>query len=224
MKKIVLKVFVVGLLLLFGASAGFAEDMRATVAAAPAGEMDHAAMKGMDPSTMTEEQKAMQARMQEYTTPNANHEVLKSFVGSWKANVKMWMDPKATPEESEGTSEAKMIMGGRFLEQTFNGTFMGGPFEGRGIYGYDNMRQEYTGLWFDSMATGIMVSAAKHNAETKVMTEEGSMSCPISGEGHRWYKAVTTIIDADHYTYESFLKDKDGQEFRSMLISYSRAQ
>ena len=205
MNKSVLKMLVVSVFLLTGAVAVFAGETAPTAQ----GEM-------------TEEQKALQARMQEYTTPNAHHEFLKSLAGSWKTSVKFWMDPKSEPQESEGTSEASMIMGGRFLEQKFNGTFMGQPFEGRGLYGYDNLRKEYTGLWFDNMATGIMTSSAQYDPAVKTMTEEGSMSCPITDETHRWYKAVTTFIDPDHYTYESFMKDADDKEFRSMLISYAR--
>ena len=207
MKRTALKIVVLSVFLLMGAAAGFAEGM------APAAQGE-----------MTEEQKAIQARMQEYATPNANHEFLNSLAGTWKANVKFWMDPKSEPIESEGTSEAKMIMGGRFLEQTFSGSAMGQPFEGRGLYGYDNMRKEYIVLWFDNMATGIMRSSAKYNSETKVMAEEGSMSCPITNENHRWYRGATTIIDAEHYTYETFMKNKDGQEFRSMVITYTRAK
>ncbi len=173
---------------------------------------------------MSEEQKVMQARMMDYTTPNSNHEVLKAWVGSWKAEVKFWMDPKAPAEVSQGTSENKFIMGGRFLEETYNGSMMGKPFEGRGLIGYDNLRKEYTSLWFDNMATGIMVSSAKYDPTAKKLTEEGSMSCPITQEAHRWYKAVTTWVDADHYTYESFMKDKDGKEFRGMIINYSRSK
>lgn len=207
MNKIVFKMLVVGVFLLTGAPVSFAGEM------APAA-----------PEEMTEEQKALQARMQEYSTPNEHHEFLKSLAGSWQANVKFWMDPKGEAQESEGTSEAGMILGGRFLEQKFNGTFMGQPFEGRGIYGYDNLRKEYTGLWFDSMATGVMTSSAQYDSATKTMTEQGVMSCPITNEAHRWVKAVTTFIDADHYTYESFMKDADGKEFRSMIIAYVRAQ
>lgn len=207
MNKIAFKMLVAGIFLLTGSVVGFAGDM------APAAQEE-----------MTEEQKALQARMQEYSTPNEHHEFLKSLSGTWTTNVKFWMDPKGEAQESEGTSEAGMIMGGRFLEQKFNGAFMGQPFEGRGLYGYDNIRKEYTGLWFDNMATGIMISSAKHDPATKTMTEEGSMSCPITNERDRWYKAVTTFVDSDHYTYESFMKDADGKEFRSMIISYTRAQ
>ena len=173
---------------------------------------------------MSEEQKEVQARMQEYSTPNANHELLKSLAGSWKANVKFWMDPKGEPQESDGTSTSQMVLDGHFLEQTYKGSMMGKPFEGRGIYGYDNLRQEFTGLWLDNMATGIMVSAAKYDAATKTLTEEGAMSCPITNEAHRWYKAVTTIVDADNYTYESYMKDPEGKEFKGMIITYTRAK
>ncbi len=171
---------------------------------------------------LSEAQKAQQARMQEYMTPNENHAVLKAWEGDWKTHVKFWMDPAAPAQESDGTAQSTMIMNGRFLEQVYQGEMMGQRFEGRAIIGYDNMRKEYTGLWLDNMATGIMVSTAKYDATAKTLTEEGSMSCPITNESHRWYKAVTTWIDADNYTYESYMKDKDGKEFKGMSITYSR--
>ena len=207
MKTIVFKMLILGVVLFTGATILLAEEMKATEAPA-----------------MTEEQKAMQARMQEFTTVNENHKALEALVGSWKTNVKFWMDPKGAPEESEGTSEGKMIMGGRFLEQTFTGTAMGQPFEGRGIYGYDNLRKEYTVIWLDNMATGIMISAGKYDPTNKTLTEVGSMSCPITNEAHRWYRAVTTLTDVDHYTYETYMKDKDGTEFKAMLITYTRLE
>ena len=216
MQKIILKMFMLNVFLLTGATAGFAEDK--------SGKDFSPKMEAMDPSQMSEEQKATQVRMQEYSTPNEHHDLLKSLAGTWTTNVKFWMDPKGGAMESEGTSEAKMIMNGRFLEQTFNGTAMGQPFEGRGLLGYDNLRKEYAGIWFDNMATGIMTSSGKYDPVTKTIAEEGSMSCPITNEDHRWYRGVTTFIDADHYTYETYMKDKDGKEFRSMVIAYTRAQ
>jgi hypothetical protein len=173
---------------------------------------------------MTPEQQAMMARMNDYTTVTEKHELLKSMAGIWKTDAKFWMAPNTPPEESQGTSENVVIMDGRFLEQNFNGTAMGKPFEGRGFLGYDNMRKEYTSIWFDNMATGIMTGTSQYNPQTKTLTEEGSMSCPISNETHRWYKAVTTFIDPDHYKYETYMKDEKGQEFKGMEINYNRAK
>jgi len=163
----------------------------------------------------------MKAQMEAYATPNENHEILKALEGNWKAEVKMWMDPAAEPEVSEGTAESTMILGGRYLEQKFNGTAMGQPFEGRGLIGYDNLRKEYRSVWADTMSTGIMVSSGVYNKDDKTISEKGTMSCPIMG-GDRDYRAVTTFIDNDHYTYESFMNDESGKEMKTMLITYTR--
>src|SRR5262249_52979692 len=84
---------------------------------------------------MSEDQ--MMAEMMKLATPGPYHEMLKKFAGSWKTETKMWMGP-GEPQVSEGTAEASMILGGRFLKQEAKGNFMGQPFEGFGLTGYDN--------------------------------------------------------------------------------------
>lgn len=208
MKDLLSRILLVSLFLTTAVLSGYAENM-------------DSAMGGGE---MSEEEITMQRKMKEYTMVNENHDVLKSLTGTWNTHVKYWMDPAGEPMESDGTSEGTLIMGGRFLEQRFSGDMMGQPFEGRGIYGYDNLRKEYTGIWFDNFATGIMVSASQYDPVTKVFSEEGSMSCPITNETHRSYRAVTTFIDADHYTYESYMKDPNGNEYKTMKITYTRAE
>src|SRR6185503_3790948 len=185
MSKTLLKLLIALAILSNGASLSLAEE-----AAAPA-----------EGHTMDAE---MQKKMEDYGTPNENHALLKNLEGNWKAEVKMWMDPAAEPEVSEGTAEPAMILGGRYLEQKFNGTAMGQPFEGRGTIGYDNLKKEYRSVWIDSMGTGVMVSSGTYDKDAKTITEQGKMSCPIV-QGDRDYRAVTTFIDNDHYTYESFM-------------------
>src|SRR5262249_2494543 len=116
------------------------------------------------------EQQQMMARMQEYSTPNEKHKVLAALAGEWHTTVKIWMDPKGKPDISQGSSVSEMIMGGRFLQQIYRGQFMNQKFEGTGIYGYDNLRKEYRSVWYDNMATGIMVASGKYDASTKTMT------------------------------------------------------
>ncbi|MBP9854189.1 MAG: DUF1579 domain-containing protein [Candidatus Omnitrophica bacterium] len=176
----------------------------------------------MKMNTVNDEQKELQDRMQEYSTPNKNHDVLKALTGNWKADVKIWMNPSG-PQEFEGISKTQMILGGRFLEQTFHATMMGQPFEGRGIWGYNNLTKEYSGIWIDNKSTGTMISSGKYNSASKTLTEEGKMSCPGSQETNGWYKAVTTFKDANHYTYDSYRKDKDGKESKTMSITYNRS-
>ena len=164
---------------------------------------------------------AMMAKWQEASTPNENHQVLQDLVGSWNYTMKFWMSPEAAPEESAGTSDVKSIMGGRFIEQAVNGTHMGQPFQGEGIVGYDNVKEEYQSIWIDSMGTGMMSASGSYDAAAKAMTETGSFSCPMKG-GPLGYRAVTKIIDANTHTYEMYMTGPEGKEFRSMEITYTR--
>ena len=164
---------------------------------------------------------AMMAKMKEYSTPNENHKVLDQLVGSWTYSLKWWMSPDAKAEESTGSSEVKWILNGRFIEQSVTGTSMNQPFEGRGIIGFDNLKKEYTGVWLDNMATGMMTSSGKYDSATKTFTEQGSFSCPLVN-GPRAYRTVTKIVDDNTHIYETYMNDKDGKEFKSMEITYTR--
>ncbi len=165
-------------------------------------------------------QDAMMAKWKEYSTPNENHKLLDFFLGKWDYTVKWWMSPDAKPEESKGASDAKWIMGGRFLEQSVQGTSMNQPFKGMGILGYDNAEKEYKSVWIDNMGTGMMLGSGTYDPSTKTFTDKGTFSCPTQSE--KSYKSVTTIINKDKYTYEMYTADPDGKEFRNMEIIFIR--
>ena len=102
---------------------------------------------------------------------------------------------------------------------------MGQPFQGKEIIGYDNAAKQYKAIWLDSMATGLMTSKMSYDPATKTFTETGTHSCPLSETGERAYRAVISIKDDDHYTYEWFTTpptDPNGAEFKAMEISYTR--
>ena len=120
--------------------------------------------------------------------------------------------------------ENKLIFGGRFLQQEAKGQAMGQPFEGIGITGYDNVRGEYTSVWLDNMGTGIMVGTLQYDSATKTYAGKGSFSCPITGEKNKAYRDVWKWVDQDNYTYEMYGTTPDGQEFKSLEISYKRVK
>lgn len=169
---------------------------------------------------------AMAAKMEEMKklgAPGENHKALDALVGKWNTSVKWWMSPESKPEESQGTSDNHWILGGRFVQEDFKGTSMGQPFEGMGLMGYDNIRAEYTSLWLDNMATGIMTGTGQYDAATKTFTKNATMSCPMTGEKNRAMRSVCKIVDNDHFTLEMYMNDKDGKEFKAMEIRYVRA-
>ncbi len=155
--------------------------------------------------------------------PNENHKVLDAFAGDWNYTSTMRMTPDAQPMEMKGTTSSKWILDGRFLQGETKGEWMGEPFNGIAIAGYDNVKEEYNSLWIDNMATGMMVSSGKYDPATKTITEEGTFSCPMTGKKDMAFRSELKSIDADNYTYSMYQKAEDGTEFKGMEITYTRA-
>jgi hypothetical protein len=157
----------------------------------------------------------------EYITPGKYHEMMAKTAGEWKAVIKMWMDPSAEPQLSEGTTVNEMIMGGRYLKSTQSAMMMGMPFEGFAIEGYDNGKKEFVSIWIDNMGTGIMLSSGAYDETSKTIILKGSMPDPTGVNVE--YRQVTKIIDDNKYISEMFTNYGSG-EFKMMEIEYTRKQ
>lgn len=46
-------------------------------------------------------------------------------------------------------------MDGRFVQETVTGAFMGAPFYGMGLTGYNNVTGEYESVWIDNHTTQL---------------------------------------------------------------------
>lgn len=164
-----------------------------------------------------------EARSMALISPNEHHKVLDFKVGKWKGHIRMWMAPGAPAMEWDGSSTFEWILGGRYLQDRTQATFMGMPFEGHGLSGYDNIKQKYFSTWIDTMGTGIMLGEGSWDAAKKVLTSTASMPDAMSG-AYVTVRGTETPVDADHWTMEMFSKGPDGKEFRSMSIEYTRAK
>lgn len=166
------------------------------------------------------EEEAMKA-WQAYITPGEAHKRLATSEGTWRTKVKVWMDPSKPPDESEGTVVAKMALGGRFLEERYEGTMMGQPFSGIGYSGYDNYTKKYVSSWIDTGGTGIMTMTGAFDKAGKVMTSFGTMDDPIARKMVK-VKAVTTFVDDDTHRFEMWNTGPGGKMVKSMEMVYTR--
>jgi hypothetical protein len=71
------------------------------------------------------------------------------------------------------------------------------------------------------MSTGVINSSAAYDAATKTLEEKGSFFCPMVN-GPRTFRGVTKIIDDNSYSYEMYMTDEKGVEFKSMELIYTR--
>lgn len=156
------------------------------------------------------------------STPGTEHQLLKQYVGKWNHTMSWWMSPDAKPEISQGTSEIKSILGGRFIEQNVSGTSMGQPYEGMGITGYDNVNKHFSTMWIDNMSTGTMSGKATLDKGKNALVDKGEFSCPLDPSGTKSYRSVWSLPKGDSFTYEMYGAGEDGKEFRMMEIVYKK--
>lgn len=180
-----------------------------------------AAKKAKKSSSTSIRMEKLMAAWQAAMTPGEGHRRLEPMAGTWRATTTFLMAPGAEPHVSEGTSEHRFILGGRYLEQVYSGSSMGMPFEGRGFTGYDNVKKRYVGTWMDTFGTGLMTSVGTGRPTAARMTFVAEAFEP---SGKRIvFDAILRIRNRDHHSYEMWTKAPNGKRYRNMLVEYVRA-
>jgi hypothetical protein len=175
-----------------------------------------------DAAKPSAEQQAMMEKMAKAATPGSQHAMLAKMAGDWDCVVRYQMDPSQPMQEEKTSATITSLMDGRYIQEVATGQMMGQPFNGMGIYGYDNVAGRYVSTWIDNMGTGIMKSEGTVDAGGKVIRWTGTMSDPVTGKVSKEHM-VTTIADDDHHTFEMFGVPPGGKkEAKMMTIEYSR--
>jgi hypothetical protein len=143
------------------------------------------------------------------------------MAGDWDAAVTVFA-PDGTKMESKGKEKSSVVLGGRFLESTFEGNIMGMPFTGRGLTAYDNTKKKWVMTWADSMSTGVMMLEGTADAAMKVITVHAEQKGP-DGKPEKT-RAVTTIVDDKTHTYDMYATAGEGKERQVLSIKYTRAK
>lgn len=193
------------------ASAGLAQTAPGDKKEAPkAAQPEKKAEPAMDPMMMGNE-------------PGEMHKILEKSVGEWETKTKMWMDPAAAPDESTGKCVVRSLFGGRYTQMQYSGKMMGQPFQGMGLYGYDNGTKKFVSTWVDSMSTGIMTGTGELSADKKTLTWTVEMTGP--GGVKETMREVETFVDDNTMKFEMFMKNPaDGKEFLMLEINYTRVK
>lgn len=154
------------------------------------------------------------------STPTERHANLAKLAGSWATTVKLWMDPSGEPMVTEGTMENRLIMGGRFLEGKLDGSFMGQPFNGYWLLGYNNVTEQHESIWVDNHGTGIYLYTGSSNEAGDEMTLRGKYKDPVTQD---WVetRSLMKIVSPDEIQ-ETVWEKRGDQEVRTMEIVYRR--
>jgi hypothetical protein len=157
-------------------------------------------------------------------TPGEEHKELAEAAGTWHGKVTMWMAPDTEPmPSSECTTKITPIMDGRYTKCEWTGEMPGmGPYNGLGIYGFDNVMKKYVAIWFDNHSTGIMQGEGERSANGKVLTLTYTHSCPITKKAAQ-IRSVETVTGPNTKTLEMFATEpKSGKEYKMMRAELTK--
>lgn len=156
--------------------------------------------------------------------PGQHHAHLEPMAGEWKQELSWQMSPDQPEMTSTSASNAEWVLGGRFLMTTVKGPGMFGspqPFEGLGIFGYDNGAKKYTYMWCDNMGTMMMISEGGCSEDGRTITLTGSYDDPASGS-KKTLKTVYEVQSNDRHTMKMYDRTPEGEEFLTMTIVNTR--
>jgi hypothetical protein len=160
-------------------------------------------------------------KAEEATTPGVGHQKLEPFVGDWTAEVKAWLTPGEPPTVTKGSAKSTWVMNGRFVQEEFSGEFMGKPFRGLSLMGYDNVRQKYRSVWIDDMSTTMVTSEGDADGSGKVFTFGGDYACAMTGEKHKKSTLIYRVLSKDKHVFEMHDPAR-GTDSKVMEITYTR--
>ena len=176
--------------------------------------------EGHEMPHMSAEEMAMMEAMERAGTPGPQHAMLAGMAGDWTFEGKFWMSPDQEPMAASGTATRTMIMGGRVLVEKVTSSYMGQPFEGQGMLGYDNVAGSYWSTWIDNMSTALMTSTG--SCAENACEFHATMTDPMTGEPARMRMTSEHAPDSElHRGYEI---RADGQERLTMEFKYTRAR
>jgi len=139
---------------------------------------------------------------------------LEAWVGTWDAEV------TAMGQTTKGSEVCRIECGGNWLVTEFDGSFMGMPYQGRGLTGWDASKGAYAGTWVDS--TGGPMSVYANGAFTDGGKTFRALvdSLDMAGKPAR-FEYLSTFPDARTRTFEVIQVDGGKRELQ-MKIAYRR--
>jgi hypothetical protein len=151
---------------------------------------------------------------------DAETEVLKQWVGEWDAVIES-TGRDGKPVTSPAKSSVRLL-GKRWLITDFDGTFMGSPFIGHEVLGYDPIAKKYLLNWVDLQATTFATGEGQFDPQTKTLALTLTGRDDAKRKAVNW-RQVDIWKDADHHEWTiRVASPKDGKEEVQITIRYSR--
>ena len=149
--------------------------------------------------------------------PESPADVFLKDIGTWDADIEVRSTPGGPVQRSKGVYTNRLIADGRWLVTDYRNETTG--FEGHGIYGYDELKKKYAGVWVDAQRTFLTVAEGNYNESQRSLALSSEIK--MAGRTLRW-REVTETKDPDTQVFRSFMPVPEGGEFEMITVTYRR--
>lgn len=168
-----------------------------------------------------EDKNADKAADGKFAEAGPNHKLLAQFEGEWETVTTEFGEDGKAASTDKGVTTAKMVMGGRFLDWSYDGRSHGKFFRASGMIGYSNADKRFEEFYAESSGTEIVHMNGSADASGKVFTFAGKTIDPETGK---------TIMKKSQITFESKDSAKEdvfvtigGKDTKVAELVYTRA-
>jgi hypothetical protein len=140
--------------------------------------------------------------------PGGPHHLLAQWVGRYEGTTTVYLEPEKAADTSPWKGEARLLLGGRFLEIAYQAGFQGQVTEGVLLVGFHLSRRSWELAWMDTWHTGTALQLGRGGADGRV----SALAFYGDGQGGPDWGWRTAIFapDARHLTIEMHNIGPDG--------------
>jgi hypothetical protein len=156
------------------------------------------------------------------------HKMLSKLNGKWNLHYRLWIDPNSDPEEGDGTADANIILGGRFLQINMDYSIYEKAFTSEHIVGYDMDVKRFSLFSIDEFGTDAIFLYGDLDLEIESVVFAGvdSISAnPSTGEKSYQYKIelyIPTEEDVDQFGFNTYFLNPEGEWKPLMETSFTK--
>jgi hypothetical protein len=167
--------------------------------------------------------------------PGPGHRALDPLIGTWKVHMSIHGTFGRNPDDPPIVSEdlicrREWIAGGRYIEDTTQGTAAGGTYWRRGWLGYSNMDRRYEWVTVDAVNTTMMSYTGAPGSGSKmpitmsgVFTDQGVAGEAAVGKSVPM-RTMIKIENNDRHVFELYFTPPDKGEVLATRQVYTRVQ
>jgi len=168
---------------------------------------------------LQDEKKPPMPDMGEMPQPGPHNEALQTLAGTWDADVEAVI-PGMPPTPWKAV-ETVTKMGGFWVISDVKGEFMGMPFHGHGMHGYDSNKKKHVSVWADAFGDWMMTGEGTCEGSCKKLTMVMKGLDMMTGK-EADYREVIELVDANTRRWEMYGPGPDGGEMLMMKGTFKR--